>query len=562
EPADEPADEPAADLVQNPGSGELPGDYNLGQQVYLDDCAPCHGAQDGVGPGLGGMSANAATRVAGMTAAEYLYQSIVDPGAFLVPDYQDVMPKTFAQDLTEDEIAGLVKFIAEFDRESMMAGMGIGGDTGAAADSGAADAAAGAGIEITGETLAVRGNLVQGTANSEAIPAGLAVQLYALDAHGNFLGQYDTTSQENGEYVFENIPRAIGNIYLVQVDYAGVPQGAQIAAINGDEALVSQDITLYERTTDTTSIAVMWAQMLINYAPIKEFGLEVWLYVELANTGDRIVTTDEISDNGWLVSVPIELPVGAFGIQPMQQEGSNRYQVELVDGTQPVVKDTWPLRPGQAHTITVAYYLPYDDGAVIDQSFPYPVIDGVVLMPNDTVELRSDQFDSAGLWTHRATSNGANMVELAAGENIDPDKDFTLVRSHVLTHPLEANERMVFELVGRPTRTIDLLMPGSQNSSSNTNVLPLILGGLGGAFLVLAGVLYWRQRGTVAAPPGIAGNLPGSAGAALNKEALLRAVAALDDAYAAGAMDEAMYTASREALVEQLIPLMDEDDPS
>lgn len=528
----------------------LPGDYALGQQLFITECAACHGAQDGAGPKLGGMGERAATRVAGMSAAEYVAQSIVDPGAFIVEGYQDVMPKTYAQDLSQDEIDSIVRFIVEFDPASVMGGQTTGSATATPVPA------------IDQENvLTVTGRLVQGTSNGEPVPAGLGLDLYALDANGSLIGVYQTTSGENAVYTFEDVPRAAGNIYLVQISYADVAQGARINAIQGNETTITQDLTVYERTADSSRIAVTLAQMLINYAPINEFGLEVWLRVELANTGDRIVTTEEISDSGWLVSVPIELPVGAFGIQPMQQDGSNRYQVDLVDGV-PVVKDTWPLRPGQVHTITVAYYLPYRDGAVIDQSMYYPVVDAMILMPNDTVELRSDQFDTIGAWRYRVTSGGTRVVDLSPDEKIDPEKDFTLVKEHALLTPLAADERMVFELVGRPTRTINLMATSSGGSDSGTDMLPLALAGLGVAVLVLAGVLYWRQRSTLAAastgrslvvrwkPP------PATA----SKDDLLRAIAELDDAYQAGEIDESAYQVNREALMDRLVPLMDEDE--
>ncbi len=42
------------------------------------------------------------------------------------------------------------------------------------------------------------------------------------------------------------------------------------------------------------------------------------------------------------------------------------------------------------------YYLPYEDGAVIEHFFDFPVMDAAVLVPNDTVMFSSDQFDGRG----------------------------------------------------------------------------------------------------------------------------------------------------------------------
>jgi len=545
---------PAAEPEGASGDADLAAaGYDLGFQVYMRECAVCHGAADGMGPSLTAMRDRAPMVVAGLPAEEYLRQSIVEPGAFVVEGYQDIMPKDYAETLTADEIDSLITFILEFDPASMMGGAAEAETTGATSEALPA-------LDQE-ETLTVRGRLVQGTAGGEAISAGLPMQLYALDVHGNMAGVYEGESGDGGVFTFEKVARAVGNMYLVQVTYDGIAQGAQVPAINGDEETVTQDITVYERTTDTSTIAITWAQMLINYAPIEQFGLEVWLRLELANTGDRIVTLDETAGpNNWFVSVAIELPPNAFGIQPMQAEGSQRYDVEVVDNV-PIVRDTWPLRPGQVHTVTVAYYLPYEDGAVIDQAFGYPVVDGAVLLPNDTVKLVSSQFDEAGAWRYRVSAGGVRVTELAPDEKIDPDKDFTLVKEHLLTRPLTASERLIFELVGRPTRTISMMSASPSSSEGGADIVPLILAAAGLLIIGAAGVLWLRQRRAAAELPSLQPAdgwqaPPVSAG----KDALLAAVAALDDAFERGNLDDETYQERRALLMERLLPLMGEDE--
>jgi len=545
---------PAAEPEGASGDADLAAaGYDLGFQVYMRECAVCHGAADGMGPSLTAMRDRAPMVVAGLPAEEYLRQSIVEPGAFVVEGYQDIMPKDYAETLTADEIDSLITFILEFDPASMMGGAAEAETTGATSEALPA-------LDQE-ETLTVRGRLVQGTAGGEAISAGLPMQLYALDVHGNMAGVYEGESGDGGVFTFEKVARAVGNMYLVQVTYDGIAQGAQVPAINGDEETVTQDITVYERTTDTSTIAITWAQMLINYAPIEQFGLEVWLRLELANTGDRIVTLDETAGpNNWFVSVAIELPPNAFGIQPMQAEGSQRYDVEVVDNV-PIVRDTWPLRPGQVHTVTIAYYLPYEDGAVIDQAFGYPVVDGAVLLPNDTVKLVSSQFDEAGAWRYRVSAGGVRVTELAPDEKIDPDKDFTLVKEHLLTRPLTASERLIFELVGRPTRTISVMSASPSSGEGGADIVPLILAAAGLLIIGAAGVLWLRQRRAAEELPSLQPAdgwqaPPVSAG----KDALLAAVAALDDDFERGNLDDETYQERRALLMERLLPLMGEDE--
>lgn len=88
-----------------------------GQVVFLQaGCNACHtisGVSSGtVGPVLDGLATRAATTVAGLTAEEYIHQSILEPSAYIVEGFPDgVMPQTFGDTLTEEQLADLVAFL-------------------------------------------------------------------------------------------------------------------------------------------------------------------------------------------------------------------------------------------------------------------------------------------------------------------------------------------------------------------------------------------------------------------------------------------------------------------
>lgn len=76
------------------------GDPEAGKQVFLNlGCTSCHTIQSlpqargTIGPNLTRVGANAATRVPGMAAEAYIRQSELDPGAFVVQGFPNVMPK-------------------------------------------------------------------------------------------------------------------------------------------------------------------------------------------------------------------------------------------------------------------------------------------------------------------------------------------------------------------------------------------------------------------------------------------------------------------------------------
>ena len=79
-------------------------------------CVACHtipGISTAVvGPSWEGLATSAETRVSGLTAEEYLRQSILEPGAYIVEPFADgVMPQNFSELLTEEDIDNLVAFM-------------------------------------------------------------------------------------------------------------------------------------------------------------------------------------------------------------------------------------------------------------------------------------------------------------------------------------------------------------------------------------------------------------------------------------------------------------------
>lgn len=88
-----------------------------GQLVYTDNgCTSCHtlGALSSgvVGPNLTQIGVTAVTRKDGLSAEDYLRQSILNPNAYVVDTYpQDVMPKNFSEVTSPEQLDDLVAFL-------------------------------------------------------------------------------------------------------------------------------------------------------------------------------------------------------------------------------------------------------------------------------------------------------------------------------------------------------------------------------------------------------------------------------------------------------------------
>jgi len=75
-------------------------------------CSACHGVPNGTGPYVQGLDQRAATRRPGYSAAVYLYESITDPNAFIVPNYPaNVMPQNFKAIIPPDSLYDLIAWL-------------------------------------------------------------------------------------------------------------------------------------------------------------------------------------------------------------------------------------------------------------------------------------------------------------------------------------------------------------------------------------------------------------------------------------------------------------------
>ncbi len=93
------------------------GDPANGKTIFssLAPCSTCHDVSQGivmVGPSLKGVASRAGSRKPGMSAEDYLRESILTPNAFVVPNFAPgLMPQNFAQMLTPQQINDLIAYL-------------------------------------------------------------------------------------------------------------------------------------------------------------------------------------------------------------------------------------------------------------------------------------------------------------------------------------------------------------------------------------------------------------------------------------------------------------------
>ncbi len=103
-----------------PAGGDAAKGGELYKQTIIGEasapgCITCHSLEPDVvlvGPSHNGMGARANGAVAGLSAEDYLKQSITEPNAHITDGFTEgVMYQFYANDLSEQEIADLVAFL-------------------------------------------------------------------------------------------------------------------------------------------------------------------------------------------------------------------------------------------------------------------------------------------------------------------------------------------------------------------------------------------------------------------------------------------------------------------
>jgi mono/diheme cytochrome c family protein len=86
-----------------------------GMQVFREkNCGSCHqiGTAGGTdGPPLTHIGTVAESRKPPTSAEDYIRQSVLDPGAYVVPGYPDTMPRGLTRGMSQEDFDDLVQYL-------------------------------------------------------------------------------------------------------------------------------------------------------------------------------------------------------------------------------------------------------------------------------------------------------------------------------------------------------------------------------------------------------------------------------------------------------------------
>ncbi len=149
-----------------------------GELLFAQTCAACHMDVDAVGPSLPHIAASAPQIAAelGMSTEAYLHQSIVDPAAYVVEGFQPIMPNSYGDQYSEEELEALVAYIMAQGEGAMEAEEGAmdatNGTEDAAPAEGAGDDAAAEGDDAADTGSAEDAASAEGTGDDAAATEG------------------------------------------------------------------------------------------------------------------------------------------------------------------------------------------------------------------------------------------------------------------------------------------------------------------------------------------------------------------------------------------------------
>lgn len=348
---------------------------------------------------------------------------------------------------------------------------------------------------------AIRGTIRNGTAGA-SVPAGLQVELHGFDGDQEVVTQTALADGE-GVFTFPDLEAVPGRLYFASLEYQGVPFQSEVAHLPSDQESLDLPLTIYEPSQDTGALIIERLHLLLDM-PAEGLVrvLQLWA---LTNPTDRIIADPE----GVL---HISLPEGASNVQFEEFEPGARF-IQTATG----YLDTAPVPPGMGSgDLTFQFDLSYQGRLDYRQIIDHAVQAVVILMVPGGPSLRGDGVQDMGV----LDMGGVAMQAYSLGG-------------------LAAGDTLTFRLDGRV------------GAGGATGGLTLLIGGGTLAIaLILAGLWWYRAPGYRAVGESLE---PAESRRPASQEALLRAIARLDDEFDQGALEEAEYRQQRAELMQQAL---------
>lgn len=357
------------------------------------------------------------------------------------------------------------------------------------------------------EAGTISGRVQNGTSGGGSV-AGLTVTLRHFTGM-QLAEERQAQVGQDGSFVFEGLATGDQDAYLLVARYAGVEYVSPMVQLN-QQPQQTVELTVYETTNDAKAVRLNSRSIVIAGASPELRSVDVMDILIVENGGDRTYLGDA---NGVVLRIP--LPQGAQEISP--QPGFNYGQPRLENG---VLLTTGPLPPGQ-QTVVLSYTVPYEGTrATLSVGTAMPTGTLRVLVRDGTYRLSSRSLIDTGT----VVVSGVTYRVLAVDAPVVGD-----------THMVQVS--------GLPRTGFLLDLPLGASIAITVGLIGIIAAG------TLAFITLQRRRSRTVSPDG---------GDRVSDERLRLAAELnrLDEARAAGELDEAEYAERRSVVLRQLRELV------
>lgn len=370
------------------------------------------------------------------------------------------------------------------------------------------------------ETISIRGKVVNGTAGF-SVPDGLVVLMLITGPDGTLAGTGQTVAAPDGSFAFDGAQRVAGGAYTLSLDYGGVFYGLTLAP---GELAGEQVITVYEPTEDAGIIVVDRHVMVVTGFDVSQRMATVTEFVRFANPTDRTLRPNlETARPGMFSFMRFALPPDAANVTVQ----SNLQGGEIISVGSGFAL-TAPVPPGE-HSVDFAYTFPYAGGSMAYRnSLPQGASIFQILVPD-----RWEGIEISGLDSRPPVGIQEGVYRAWEGRGIP------------------AGPGVELRIDGLPQPGV-LASVGATLSGSSfwLTAIPSAMGAFLLALLALG--LVRRYRPAFATDSTLSFS-ESDMGLSPQRSVIVSALAALDNRYHNGELEEADYLAHRSELVAEAL---------
>lgn len=476
-----------------------PEDVAAGQVVYETQCSACHG---NAGLGDGPDAATTDPSASALNDVAYWFNRSNDT---VLADLAPGVVPAHTYDLSEEDLRHVVDFTRTFSYDFV--------------DMAELSAPIPQGI--------IFGTLSNGTTGATLGETEVSLRAFTPDFAETLT--LTTTTDVDGNFRFDVTDVPPNWIYIAGATASGLNFSSGADQLRRDDASLELPVTVFDKTSDVSGITIAQLHVVMEFA---EDVVQVsQLYI--VNNAEEAVFVGTMGDPAQGV-VEVAVPDGAENLEFLRSFGAMDSFLPANDFVQTTRgwADPLPLRPGDgALTLLVRYTLPYSSGMSITHPIFYQTGSSTIILPDVGVEVTNSPWVAQAPQSFGQSETFLNYI----GPDIPAGQTITMVlegRPSIVTNAGGA-------AVANRDQTTELLIGGGA----------LLLAAVGGVFLWR----YWQTRERDDDDEEVfAEAVPVVASTESEADELLRAIAALDDDYEVGGIDEADYQTRRAGLKQQL----------